>query len=188
MSSYSISACSLSGPFQALRMNIYPSTVTDLLSTKKTKTVLQKVICYSKRITFDAVWFSLYQLYVYILNPQMGSQSLDASISTLKLHIINTCKQSWRDCSEVGNTYFYDTPEAGPWRKCSPGGPWWVRDRYSRQTTLIGGKEVREEKVTTQWPRGGGGDAKPGRKPKRERDTWERGGRRRGRSRWSSIF
>lgn len=93
MSSYSVSVSSLSGPFQALGMNIYPSTVTDRLSTKKMKTVWQKVICYSKRIIFDAVGFSLYQLYVCILNSEMGSKGLDASINSLKMHIINTCKK-----------------------------------------------------------------------------------------------
>lgn len=93
MSSYSVSVSSLSGPFQALGMNIYPSTVTDRLSTKKMKTVWQKVICYSKRIIFDAVGFSLYQLYVCILNSEIRSKGLDASINILKMHIINTCKK-----------------------------------------------------------------------------------------------
>lgn len=57
------------------------------------KTVLQKVICYSKRIIFDAVSFSLYQLYVCILNSEMERKGLDVSINTLKMRIINTCKK-----------------------------------------------------------------------------------------------
>lgn len=167
MSSYSIAVSRLSGPFQALRMNIYPSTVTDKWN-KKMKTVLQKVICYSKRIIFDAVSFSLYQLYVCILNSEMERKGLDVSINTLKMRIINTCKKKKLERllrSREHLLIWYD--RSGILWKCSQGGPWRVRDKPTRQTALIGRREVREEKVTIEWPGAGGRDTKRGRKPEK---------------------